>query len=648
MKKRLRIGLVPTGPDYLKNYIFTSGEGPFFEWKRSLAKQNIELSTVDTFSDINSLDAIIWLESPYRRGFLFGEEYQDLVKYFRGVKILILFECAVICPENYDLEIHKYFDYIFTWNDDLIDNQKYFKYLWPQYLGNKPTKKEKKSRFLTLMNANKIAFHPSELYSERLNAINYFQTNMPDDFDLFGYGWDRPWNLSLPMAIISIVKSTNLNYISHYLRQRKQPTSYRGTMNNKMTTLCQYKFSICYENMSHVSGYMTEKIWDCFKCGVVPIYLGADNITDFVPEDCFIDKRRFSTYESLDLYLKSMSDKTYKQYQAKIFLFMKTKRALRWFDQGWGDSMSDKIVNLLRPVRKRELINTDYFVFTEIFECGKVGEMAIESFAKYHPNQTVHVYGVPRDFEWIIPGCQIVFHDISPESEITNGYEQGHLGTARLWAKLIKERPEKYLIHFDSDIIFRQEALSDIVSKLKTGADLVGPIRNYKNNPNHLDNVRYLPNVCQTLFFGFNRNKVSNYNYQTLTSMCKGSYNPLGHPVIDFFDPVMFDILHNGGKAHFLTAVDYGGYDSSGKRAANKFARENKIIDFGNKLVHFSAAGSGMNFYNNSAKIHGVPDSYRSYALEKYALFCQLFYNEMLPISLKVKDVHLLSRRFKK
>ena len=36
---------------------------------------------------------------------------------------LLLHECEVIKPENFDLENHKFFKKIFTWNDSLIDNK---------------------------------------------------------------------------------------------------------------------------------------------------------------------------------------------------------------------------------------------------------------------------------------------------------------------------------------------------------------------------------------------------------------------------------------------------------------------------------------------------------------------------------------------
>lgn len=38
-------------------------------------------------------------------------------------------------------------------------------------------------------------------------------------------------------------------------------------------------------------GYITEKIFDCFFPGVIPIYWGAENVTDYIPQDTFIDRR---------------------------------------------------------------------------------------------------------------------------------------------------------------------------------------------------------------------------------------------------------------------------------------------------------------------------------------------------------------------
>ena len=43
-------------------------------------------------------------------------------------------------------------------------------------------------------------------------------------------------------------------------------------------------------------------------CGGDPDLLGAPEITDYVPENCFIDKRRFPAYEDLRAFLKSLTE----------------------------------------------------------------------------------------------------------------------------------------------------------------------------------------------------------------------------------------------------------------------------------------------------------------------------------------------------
>ena len=50
-----------------------------------------------------------------------------------------------------------------------------------------------------------------------------------------------------------------------------------------------------------------------FYAGCVPIYCGAPNITDYVPENTFIDKPKY-TYEELYRYLSAMSEREYNGY----------------------------------------------------------------------------------------------------------------------------------------------------------------------------------------------------------------------------------------------------------------------------------------------------------------------------------------------
>jgi len=46
----------------------------------------------------------------------------------------------------------------------------------------------------------------------------------------------------------------------------------------------------------------------------VPIYYGAENITEYIPKECFIDFRDFANYEELYQFLKNISEKDYRRY----------------------------------------------------------------------------------------------------------------------------------------------------------------------------------------------------------------------------------------------------------------------------------------------------------------------------------------------
>jgi len=279
------------------------------------------------------------------------------------------------------------------------------------------------------------------------------------------------------------------------------------------------------------------------------------------------------------------------------------------------------------------------FIWTECVNCGKVANIALLSFLKYHPDIKINVFGTLKDFEVTPKHDNIKYWNIESDLDVINGYKNGHLGTAILWAKLIHFRPERHLLHFDSDLVFRGSIVYTLLEKISEGYDLIGAVRNYKHNLSNIDNVRYLPDVVATGLFAFNREKVTPYPHDIMIKMCQGSYNPENFPTIDFFDPISFDItLKNKGKIFFLSSDEVGGCNNQGSRdnAFKQYNNDNTPykLEFGSSLAHFSGVGSGCNFYHNPQNIGNVPKSYVDYCLDRYALFCKIFYNEDLGIDL--------------
>ena len=105
-----------------------------------------------------------------------------------------------------------------------------------------------------------------------------------------------------------------------------QRPSYCGEVTDKIKTYQKYKFAICYENAKDLPGYVSEKIFDCFFAGCVPVYWGAPNITQHIPESCFIDRRKFASNQDLYAFISGMSEVEYFGYLDSIDNFLEKNK----------------------------------------------------------------------------------------------------------------------------------------------------------------------------------------------------------------------------------------------------------------------------------------------------------------------------------
>ena len=71
--------------------------------------------------------------------------------------------------------------------------------------------------------------------------------------------------------------------------------------------MSNYTFALCFENMA-MQGYVTEKIFDCFYAGTIPLYLGASDISELLPKEAFIDCRQFSSWTQIADEILQMSN----------------------------------------------------------------------------------------------------------------------------------------------------------------------------------------------------------------------------------------------------------------------------------------------------------------------------------------------------
>ena len=260
------------------------------------------------------------------------ELYQECFNYgLKDKMALFLWEGKSVKPYNYTRQLHDKFSTIFTWNDDLVDNKKFFKFYLPCPAGKKPVNRinfnEKK--FIVNISANKLSRFSNELYSIRRKSIKFFENKLGGQFDLFGPRWNKPINRKEKFFPFLVPKFKN----------------YRGISKDKIETFSHYKFALCYENAYGLNGYVTEKIFDCFNAGIVPIYWGAENITDYADKEAFIDRREFKSDEELFIFLNNIDEKEYNKYLSAIEKYLASDNYKLFLSENFADTII-KTLNL--------------------------------------------------------------------------------------------------------------------------------------------------------------------------------------------------------------------------------------------------------------------------------------------------------------
>lgn len=283
----------------------------FRDLRINLSRRGYDLKTQDLHS-VEESDLCIYNDLP-RQG--------QLAK-FADKSHLLVFESHLIRGRNWSRRRHNMFKTVLVWNDDWVDNRKYFKlnfpHRFPAQIANASTERSK----LCVMVASGLkSFHPLELYSERLKTIRWFERHHPADFELYGRGWEKVVFVG-PPAIRA------LNWVPK-LRELSTPrlTSWRGPVKEKKTIYGDFRFSICYENAENIKGYITEKIFDCFFGGIVPVYWGAPDISLCIPEACYVDRKRFRSHEELYDFMKNMPAGEYGDRLTAIQNFLNSRRA---------------------------------------------------------------------------------------------------------------------------------------------------------------------------------------------------------------------------------------------------------------------------------------------------------------------------------
>jgi hypothetical protein len=299
---------------------------PYYNLKNELEDQGYKVTTFDRHQNFETheLKGALYISFSRKRN------YDLLSKLGLRLFAFYLLEPPLIDQKMYELLpiLTQYFENAFIHNvtGDCyslknVNENKLKKLFWPQPLGiasNSLWENTKRLDKIVLINGHHKprSFGGRELYSERIKwgtALDEFI-----EVDLYGRGWMKRYTRS----------NLWLVYLLNYFKIKK---IYKGACNSKIETMTKYKFSLCFENLK-MDGYITEKIFDCFFAGTVPIYWGCTDIDKWIPANCYIDIRKFSTPKDLAFYLKSVSNDEIEKYKENAKKFLQSEAAQGYFN----------------------------------------------------------------------------------------------------------------------------------------------------------------------------------------------------------------------------------------------------------------------------------------------------------------------------
>jgi len=269
------------------------------------------------------------------------------INHIPSPKYLIATENPYICPLNIDQHYLQSFDGVFTWNTNLLHLLNTTHVFIPNQIEVKDTPSfANRPIFSCIINANKAFPTPvnDDLYQERIRVIRWYEKNAPQYFSLYGLGWSKPE----PAFTFSKKISRRVKRLATQAFGYRPFPSYAGEVADKGSVYQMTKFGYCYENVANLPDYISEKIFDCFFNGCVPVYWGSNTIENHIPSNCYIDRRNFKNTEETHQFLLSIDEAHYRQYQDNIKNFLASSKAMEFDTTSYVSIIVNKVLSDLQ------------------------------------------------------------------------------------------------------------------------------------------------------------------------------------------------------------------------------------------------------------------------------------------------------------
>jgi hypothetical protein len=329
----------------------------FVLWRGLAARHGFELNTWD-MKPIEQADVLWFIDLPTRRQSL--DEARGRAP--NRPAVLQICESPVVGPHFFNPRNQKLFDYVVTYEASVSPNGHRFQYFLPLTLEPPKSNPSFASRkVLCMVNTNRVEgamavrqagwtglptlgrlftgwklspldLSPivrGDLYSERRKLARAADSLDGYGFDFFGKGWN----------------GEQISWCRFY-RNAPYRSFRKQFVEDKISLLSDYRFSLSFENWRGRRLYISDKLFDGFLSGSVPVYLGEEGISEFVPSECFVDARHFATYKELLLYLKSCPEGEWQEMRDAGQKFLHSKSAQKFSDE----SFAERMVEILKRI----------------------------------------------------------------------------------------------------------------------------------------------------------------------------------------------------------------------------------------------------------------------------------------------------------
>jgi hypothetical protein len=232
--------------------------------------------------------------------------------------VLIVVEPKVVIPQNSNVRTLRLFEHVVRiGRPDSLPMVRWAQ-TWREINLN-VSRMEK----VVLINADKWSFIQGQLY-----WLRAAMAMKKDSIDVFGPGWDRSYLVRLAHRVFEFMRALaarempRLRGFSYLLAK---PLSYKGTVADKVSQMANYKISLVIENSQEL---ITEKLFDAWFAGCVPVYVGPDVRKFGLPEDLVISSE--PSVMSVQRAIERAYDVNLAEFHKKLYLFLSSPEADAW------------------------------------------------------------------------------------------------------------------------------------------------------------------------------------------------------------------------------------------------------------------------------------------------------------------------------